>query len=331
METKLRARQDSAATRHRFTPDAIAAEINSSLEVIGRLESSRNHDRAELRAAAEAYERIVGRFAYASTFYPGSQVAREAMRAVHLGRRLIYGRRLSSYTPHQRSFRLRVVEAFRPLRVYAGAAAAVMAVSAVLTFAMVLINPALGWNFVNEETAENLKNGQLWTEGIQGMSSIASSEIMTNNIKVCLLSFAAGITGGVLTLWLVVINGAMLGGIFAALLRYQMQGRLFEFIVGHGVLELSIIAVSAGCGLYIGDGLLNPGALTRREALQIRGRASIEVLLYSSAWLVVAGIIEGYVSPYPDLSFWTKAIIGVTLGASYWWCLLSSKENAARG
>jgi uncharacterized membrane protein SpoIIM required for sporulation len=316
VETKLQARQDSAATRHRFTPDAIAAEVNSSLEVIGRLESSRSHDQAELRAAAEAYERIVGRFAYASTFYPGSQVAREAMRAVHLGRRLIYGRRLSSYTPHQRSFRLRVVEAFRPLRVYAGAAAAVMAVSAVLTFAMVLINPALGWNFVNEETAENLKNGQLWTEGIQGMSSIASSEIMTNNIKVCLLSFAAGIT---------------VGGIFAALLRYQMQGRLFEFIVGHGVLELSIIAVSAGCGLYIGDGLLNPGALTRREALQIRGRASIEVLLYSSAWLVVAGIIEGYVSPYPDLSFWTKAIIGVTLGASYWWCLLSSKENAARG
>lgn len=311
-----------------LSPDSISADIADALQAVRKIERPDSAPgRRDLRAAAEAYERIVGRFAYASTFYPGSQVTREALRAVHLGRRLIYGRRLSSYQPQSRSFRLRVVEAFRPIRSYTKFAAAAGIISAILTFAMVMINPQIGWNFVNEDTAEHLKRGQLWTESIQGLSSLASSQIMTNNIKVTLLSFAAGITGGVLTLCLVVVNGAMLGGMFAALAQYQMQGRLLEFIVAHGMLELSIIAVGAGCGLYIGDGLLNPGALTRREALQIRGRESIEVLLFSALWLVAAGLVEGYVSPYPDLSFWMKAGIGVTLAALYWRSILAGEKE----
>ncbi len=211
--------------------ESISAEIASSAAIVKRLEiAGAPPSRRDLRAAAEAYERIVNRYAYSATFYPGSLVTREALRAVHIGRRLIYGRRLGEYQPHRRSFRHRVVESFLPIRRYTKFAAAVGILSAVLTFAMVVINPQIGWNFVNEETAEQLKQGRLWTEGIQGMSSIASSQIMTNNIKVSLLAFAAGITGGVLTLWLVVVNGAMLGGIFAALARYQMQDRLLEFI-----------------------------------------------------------------------------------------------------
>ncbi len=323
---KKQAPSSFGRTRMRnLTPDSIGREIDVALEQV-RLIEAPDASREELRAATEAYEKIVNRFAYAATFYPGSQVNKEALRAVHLGRRLVYGRRLSSYQPQRRRFRYRVVESYQPIKRYTKFAAAVGILSAVLAFAMVMINPQVGWNFVNEETAEQLKHGQLWTEGIQGMSSIASSQIMTNNIKVSLLAFAAGITGGIVTLWLVIVNGAMLGGIFGALMRYQMQARLLEFIVAHGMLELSIIAVSAGCGLYIGDGLINPGAFSRREALQIRARQAMEVIFFSALWLIAAGIVEGYVSPYPDLSFSTKTAIGIALASIYWSMLLKRKE-----
>ena len=339
LEQAARTTNESTSTKGQavlrgLNSDSISAEIASSAAIVKRLEKTAlAPSRRELRAAAEAYERIVNRYAYAATFYPGSLVTREALRAVHIGRRLIYGRRLGEYQPHRLSFRNRVVESFLPIRRYTKFAAAVGILSAILTFAMVVINPQIGWNFVNEETAEQLKHGQLWTEGIQGMSSIASSQIMTNNIKVSLLAFAAGITGGVVTLWLVVVNGAMLGGIFAALARYQMQGRLLEFIVAHGVLELSIIAVSAGCGLYIGDGLINPGQFSRREALQRRGRQAIEVIFFSALWLILAGIIEGYISPYPDMTFGTKIVLGVSVASIYWIMLLHSgrKISIPRG
>ena len=146
---------------------------------------------------------------------------------------------------------------------------------------------------------------------------------MTNNIQVSILAFTLGIAGGFGTILVLVFNGASLGGIFAALSHYGMAHRLFNFVVAHGFLEMSIIAVAAGCGLALGDALLHPRDLTRVKSLQLRGRALFDLIIFSSMGLVVAGLVEGFVSPYEQLPTAVKLIFGLALGAAYWLTLLA--------
>ena len=141
-------------------------------------------------------------------------------------------------------------------------------------------------------------SGELWTDIAPGVRSAAASVIMTNNIQVMFLTFAGGITAGLLTAWVL------------ALQRYAPRRYLWparrctasaaawrEFVVAHGVIELSVIFLAGGCGLYIGDGLLRPGLLSRKDALVERTRLGVQAILGCVPLLVVAGLIEGFLSP----------------------------------
>jgi hypothetical protein len=72
------------------------------------------------------------------------------------------------------------------------------------------------------------------------------------------------------------------------------------------VLELSAITIAAGGGLLIASALLLPGAYTRREAFVIKGRRAVRLLAATTMMLMVAGTIEGLLSPRVDVPDWLK-------------------------
>ena len=57
------------------------------------------------------------------------------------------------------------------------------------------------------------------------------------------------------------------------------------------------IFIAGGAGLILGRGLLDPGMLPRREALAESGGLAIRLLLGVLPMLVIAGVIEGFISP----------------------------------
>ena len=71
----------------------------------------------------------------------------------------------------------------------------------------------------------------------------------------------------------------------------------FELVTAHGVLELSCIVVSGAAGLRLGWAIIDPGNRTRGEALREEARAAIEIVLGTAPWLVVAGLVEGFLTP----------------------------------
>ena len=94
-------------------------------------------------------------------------------------------------------------------------------------------------------------------------------------------------------------------------------GELLRFILSHGLLELSCIAVACAAGLRLGWSLVDPGPLTRGAALRREARPAMEIVLGTMPWLVVAGITEGFVSPrHPSPP--AAAGVGVTLAGIYW-------------
>jgi uncharacterized membrane protein SpoIIM required for sporulation len=124
-----------------------------------------------------------------------------------------------------------------------------------------------------------------------------SSAIITNNIKVAAIAFAGGMTVGIVTLWEILNNGLMVGAL-GALFAAKGFGRDFWATVApHGVIELSAIQIAGGAGLLLAQAIVAPGRLRRADALRANGRRAGVLMLGVAGLLVVAGLIEGFVSP----------------------------------
>jgi uncharacterized membrane protein SpoIIM required for sporulation len=63
------------------------------------------------------------------------------------------------------------------------------------------------------------------------------------------------------------------------------------------MLELPSIFIAGGAGLRMAHGILFPSFLSRRDSLQAAGAEAIQLLLGTIPMLVIAGIIEAFISP----------------------------------
>ena len=76
-----------------------------------------------------------------------------------------------------------------------------------------------------------------------------------------------------------------------------MADKLYSFVAPHGVLELPAIFMSGGAGLLLAKGLLFPGTLPRKDSIAFEGGRAVKLVLGIIPMLIVAGTIEGFVSP----------------------------------
>jgi uncharacterized membrane protein SpoIIM required for sporulation len=151
--------------------------------------------------------------------------------------------------------------------------------------------------------------------------SALASRIFTNNILVTFYAFSGGLLFGIGTLYVLLQNGVLLG-VVAGLAIGSGNGQVFfELVTAHGVLELSCIVVAGAAGLRLGWAMIDPGTRPRGEALRQEARAAIEIILGTAPWLVVAGLVEGFLTP-AGTGLSTVVAVGVALGAIYWGLVL---------
>jgi hypothetical protein len=99
------------------------------------------------------------------------------------------------------------------------------------------------------------------------------------------------------------------------------------------VLELPAIFIAGGAGLRIAQGLLFPGLLARRESLARAGVEAVKLVLGTIPILIIAGVIEAFVSPTAlpvPLKFSMAGALFVLLGA-YLFGLSRKPKSGQRG
>jgi uncharacterized membrane protein SpoIIM required for sporulation len=161
---------------------------------------------------------------------------------------------------------------------------------------------------------DEIERQELWVDIDVEERPYVSSFIMTNNIQVSFLAFAGGATAGLLTVWVLINNGLILGGITALTAFYGIGFDLWTFVIGHGVIELSTICIAGGSGLMLGWAILHPGLLRRRDALTVAARQALVLILGCVPLLVIAGLIEGFISPNESIPWWVKWGVGLVSG-----------------
>lgn len=201
---------------------------------------------------------------------------------------------------------------------------------AVVGTALTLYNDDYAMNFLGPQMIATIEKHQMWTHSIVSIKPAASSFIMTNNIMVSITTFAGGIVAGIGTVYLEFFNGLMLGVVGTACWLHGMTKDLWSFVAPHGVLELPAIFLAGGAGLRLAQGLLFPGYLSRRASVAAAGADAIQLMLGIIPILVVAGLIEGFISP-SDLPVRLKFLLGAgifMLFASYLFSPLLFRKKA---
>jgi len=143
---------------------------------------------------------------------------------------------------------------------------------------------------------QDIASHRNWTERINKANPLESTSIQKNNITVTFYAFAGGVLVGIGTLLVMLYNGLLLGMVITLCIRYRFWD-VPIFISAHGAIELTAIFIAGGAGLLIGKALLMPGDLRRIDALVENGRLAIKLILGCIPMLLIAGLIEGFVSP----------------------------------
>lgn len=147
----------------------------------------------------------------------------------------------------------------------------------------------------------------------QAPNAPMAAGVMVNNVSVAFNAFALGITAGVGTLVFLLYNAMMLGGFAGHSANHHLLYHFAAFILPHGALEILAILIAAAAGLRLGFSLAVPGSLTRKASLREGARDAVLLVLGTIPMFVVAGTIEGFVTP-SYLPGSVKIVLGLSLG-----------------
>jgi uncharacterized membrane protein SpoIIM required for sporulation len=284
----------------------------------------------DLQALGPLFRRVTAHLAYARTNYPDHEMIGFLNGLVVKAHGQIYKHENLGLRPlwefARRGWPRLIREQWRPIAI----ATLAMIVGILIGFCLHYLQPSLDGLIIPDDMkrtiSQDLGHGQVGIHLSLGERPMISALIMTNNIKVGLLSFALGFTWGLATMLLLLYNGLLLGVLGAI---YTSQGFALDFwslILPHGVIELLAICICGGAGIVLARALVQPGDCTRRDALVVQGAIAMKMVLGTIPMFIVAALIEGFVTPtsLPDL-----AKLGVSACTLAAFCLYIWSGNRA--
>lgn len=273
----------------------------------------------ELRALAILYRQTAADLSVARDDPTGAALARHLNALLGRAHNLIYSGRAPRAGGILRFYGRVFPSVFRRTLPYTLAAFVLFAAGAAAGAGMAAADPSFERVVLGGGMLDTIEAGRMWTHSIVGVKPLASSAIMTNNISVSLAAFAGGIVAGAGTIYMMLFNGLLMGVIAVACQRAGLSLSLWSFVAPHGVLELPAIFIAGGAGLILARALVAPGPLPRREALTESGALAVRLVLGVIPLLIVAGTIEGFISPSdasPAIKF-TIGVAGLVILAGY--------------
>ena len=268
--------------------------------------------RDELRELALLYRQVANDLSVVRQDETARSTAHMLNQLLGRTHNIIYSSRRRSFLGALTFFRDEYPRHFRRLLPYTLAAIALFAGGVLLGSILTVSRHGFMEGLLGPRMVDTIHRHQMWTHSIVGMKPQESSRIMTNNLTVTFTTFAAGITAGVGTLWLLFFNGLLMGVIATACQQAHMSRDLWSFVCPHGSLELPAIFIAGGAGLRLAGGMLFPGLYSRRDSITLAGREAVRLMAGVIPMLVIAGTIEGFFSP-SDAPAGLKFAVGAAL------------------
>ena len=290
----------------------------------------RGMSESQVRDLARLYRAATSDLALAQRDFPRNEVAVYLNQLVARAHAVVYRSEPLALKRLWRFAAAGFPRLFRETRTFTFIAAVLFLIPAIASGIGTYVEPEMATLLLPPEAHRLIgivEDKELWIDIPVEKRPYASSFIMTNNIRVSFLAFASGLTAGLMTVWVLFMNGLIIGTLTGLTASHGIGFELWTFVIGHGVIELSVIFISGGSGLMLGWAILRPGLLRRRDALAQAARKAVYLLLGAVPWLVVAGTIEGFISPNEDIAIPVKWGVGIVSGIFFYgYLLLAGRE-----
>ncbi|GAB4191410.1 MAG: stage II sporulation protein M [Coleofasciculaceae cyanobacterium] len=270
---------------------------------------------SEIRELASLYRSVSADLARARTNQVGNILVQNLQQLTSRSYSQIYqGSRRQEWQAIAQFYRWGFPAVVRETFGYTAVATAIFLLGGLIAWWFSWQDPVFMSLIVPQELIEKVRDRhELWMGSILGREPLASSNIMINNLSVSFKVVAGGITAGAFTVFVLALNGLLIGAIAALVGQNNLAYPFWAFVFPHGSLELPAIFFAGGAGLLIARGMLFPGKYTRVEALKFYGYKAAQLVFGIVPMLVIAGIIEGFYSPSPLVPEPLKYLAGVGL------------------
>lgn len=278
------------------------------IESAGLAQLSRN----ELQELALLYRQVAADLSVLRQDQTARTYAAHVNQLLARAHHIIYSRRKTNLFTLLRFVRDEYPQIFHRNLGYVAASFLITLACGLLGEVLTSARPEFMHHFVGPEMIATMEQHQMWTKSVISVAPMATSAIMTNNLSVSFMTFAGGMTFGLLTLFSLFNNGMELGVIGAACHHYGMSLALWSFVAAHGSLELPSIVIAGGAGLRLGHAMLFPSGYHWRDSVARGGMEATRLVSGIIPLLVIAGCLEGFFSP-SHAPVWLKFSVGGVL------------------
>ncbi|MEH7415367.1 stage II sporulation protein M [Neobacillus drentensis] len=275
------------------------------------------------------YQKAAQNLSYSQTYFPNEEITPYLNGLVSKAHNLLYKDQVSSFKQIRYFFSTKFIGLLLEQWKFVMAAMVLFLIGAIGSFLSVMNDPLHIYSILPAEISKGVDPEKLGKGTDAVDSSLMSASIMTNNIKVGIFAFAGGITFGLVTVYLMVYNGIMIGALAALFWHHGKSYDFWAYIVPHGMIELTAIFIAGGAGLLMGYKLFVPGQYTRGWQLKRHSKRSVQLLLGTIPLFVIAGIIEGFITP-AKISLEAKYIVAILTVASLILYVLIGKLKLAK-
>jgi uncharacterized membrane protein SpoIIM required for sporulation len=164
------------------------------------------------------------------------------------------------------------------------------------------VDPSLTYSLMGEEQVVNIESMYHPNNKLNGRPLDRKAETdltmfgyyILNNISIGFRTFAGGIAFGVGTVFFLVFNGLMIGGVAGHLSHPPYNTTFWPFVCGHGPFELTAIVISGAAGLLLGYSLIRPGRYRRIDSLKMQAPTALKLVLGAAVMLLIAAAFEAF-------------------------------------
>jgi uncharacterized membrane protein SpoIIM required for sporulation len=257
----------------------------------------RSKDKSDILQFIAVFKKVSSHLAYAKTYYPNDEIVPYLNRIVSEAHHLIYKEQVRSVDQLTSFFKYYFPTLIRRRSSFIGLAFLLFMIGGFSGYISVFNDPMNLYLLLPAEITESIDPHRVGEGHDQISHPLMSAEIFTNNIQVAFLAFIGGITFGLFTGYLLLFNGLLLGALTALFVQAGESYIFWAYILPHGIIELIVIFVAGGSGLYMGYRMLIPGMFSRWIQIRKAAKESVQLLLGTLPLFVIAGIIEGYITP----------------------------------
>jgi stage II sporulation protein M len=121
-------------------------------------------------------------------------------------------------------------------------------------------------------------------------------KLFLNNLEACILLFLGGASFGILTIFIITLNGILIGAIMEIVHKDHSIGFVVAAILPHGIFEIPAFIISGAIGILLAQSLINEW-YTGTDTAEDAKKFARTFILYVLPLVAIAAFVEAFITP----------------------------------